>query len=192
MRAVSGFPITPPAFQKNQPVRSWVNDLINLTPIEIRESVVRHLVGATLAICFPKLSVGNFAFSAADDQAGRSGDFRIHDMAFHVTAAPTMGHIARCGENLREGLAAFLLVPDTELTAAHVLLKQQSLFGKIAVESIESFVGQNLSELAEFDPRAFAAKIGELLREYNRRVDEAETDGSLLIEIPTALTGDKG
>jgi len=70
--------------------------------------------------------------------------------------------------------------------------KQQakiSAAGKIEVSSIEAFVAQNLDELSEFTISESAHQMLRLLQIYNRRVDEAETDKSLLIEIPANLQG---
>jgi len=149
--------------------------------------VAQHLVGAKLAIRFPHLEVGNFPYSAADDQAGRTGDFHVGETAFHVTAAPSDKTVERCARNLRGGIAAFLLVPDSKVERARILLDLKGLGDRAPVESIESFVGQNLSELGGFARPGLRETIGELLVEYNRRVNEVETDGALQIEIPTAL-----
>jgi len=61
----------------------------------------------------------------------------------------------------------------------------------VAVESVESFVGQNVSELAKFSSGKLPQKLGELLQEYNKRVREVETDGSLMIEVPSAPRSDE-
>ena len=98
-----------------------------------------------------------------------------------------MGHINRCKKNVRDGLSVFLIVPDMKIASARALLDTQGMEDKVAVESVESFVGQNISELAEFAPETFRNTLGDLLREYNRRVAEVETEGSLAIQIPTAL-----
>ena len=179
-------------FDAARPARGIIGDI--LAKAQERDQggpVAQHLVGAKLAIRFPHLHIGNFTFSAADDQAGRSGDFHIGNTAFHVTVAPHLSHVARCGKNIRQGLAAFLLVVDSKRATARALLETEDLEAKVAVESVESFVGQNLSELAEFAPATFAEKLGELLVEYNRRVEEVETDGSLLIAIPSVMEGER-
>jgi len=98
-----------------------------------------------------------------------------------------MHHVARCAQNLREGLSAFLLVPDVKLVAARALLETQNIETRVAAESVESFVGQNLSELAEFAPTKFSVKMAALLAEYNRRVAAVETDDSLQIVVPASL-----
>lgn len=72
---------------------------------------------------------------------------------------------------------------------ARYALEFERIAGRVAVESVESFVGQNLSELAEFAPDRVAQTWGNLLRTYNARVSEVETDGSLLIEVPPATGG---
>lgn len=179
-------------FDASKPVRGVIADIL-ATAQQRNQSgpVAQHLVGAKLALRFPHLEVGNYAYSAADDQAGRAGDFRLASTAFHVTVAPGLGHISRCARNIRDGLGVFLIVPDSKVTNARALLETQGLQEKVAVESAESFVGQNISELAEFAPDKCAQKLGELLREYNRRIREVETDGSLLIEVPSALRNEQ-
>jgi len=154
-----------------------------------RGAVAYHLAAAALAIRFPEKSIPNFSYSAADDQGGRSGDFQVGGTAFHVTVAPSKAHAARCAKNLRDGLAAFLIVDQDNVDRARYSLEFEKIAGRVAVESVESFVGQNLSELAEFAADRIAPTWGNLLRTYNARVSEVETDGSLLIEVPTSLGG---
>lgn len=149
--------------------------------------VAQHLVGAKLAIRFPRLDVANFPYSAADEQAGRAGDFEISNSAFHVTVSPTLGHAERCKRNVDDGLGCYLLVPDSKVEYARVLVDSKGCTDFVAVESIESFVGQNLGEISEFAWNRFPQAFGELLREYNRRVEEVETDCSLFIEVPGSL-----
>lgn len=179
-------------FDANRPARNLVGEILSKAQERNQSGpVAQHLVGAKLTIRFPDITIGNFPYSASDDQAGRAGDFHVNNTAFHVTVAPNLHHVDRCAKNIRQGLAVFMLVADEKLLAARTLLETKNLDTKVAVESVESFVGQNLSEMSEFAPDRFAQKLGELLREYNRRVSEAETDGSLLIEIPAATRADE-
>ena len=108
-----------------------------------------------------------------------------------MTVAPGTGVAARCAENIREGLQAYLLVRDGQVRDALAFLKETDAADKVVVENIESFVGQNIAELGEFSSDKQARLLGDLLREYNRRVAEVETDGSLLIEIPSGMEGDE-
>lgn len=149
--------------------------------------VSQHLVGAKLALRFPKVEVSNFAGSAGDVQSGRLGDFQVGDAAFHVTISPTPAICAKCADNLRAGASAVLLVPEARLAAARELARQQGILDRIMVEPIESFVGQNMAELSEFRRDRVRTELALLVREYNRRVAAVESDKSLLIEAPAAL-----
>jgi len=175
-------------FDPSKPPRNIIAEILAAAQERTQAGpVAQHLVGAKLAIRFPHLTVGNSSYSAADEQTGRAGDFHIGNTAFHVTVAPNMGHVERCAKNIRDGLSALVLVPDFKLTAARVLLETGGLESKVVAESLESFLGQNLSELGEFAPAKFTEYLTRLLREYNRRIAEVETDNSLLIEIPAVL-----
>jgi hypothetical protein len=148
--------------------------------------LAQHLVGAKLALRFPDIEVSNESFSTADDQLGRHGDFYIGDTAFHVTVAPMLGVYERCRRNLEDGLRVYLLVPDRSLAAARQNV-DLIIMGRAAVESIESFVSQNLEELSYFSKSKLVPGFRCLLETYNARVRTAEIDNSLLIEIPRNL-----
>ena len=155
-----------------------------------RGDVAEYLVGAKLALRFPKVSIRNASASAADEQAGEHGDFQIHDSVFHITVSPNVGHYQKCANNLANGLRVFLLVPDNVLAHARECVQgNEAITGRIAVESIESFVSQNIEELSEFSSEKITAGMADLLCVYNERVDKAEVNKSLLIEIPAALRG---
>jgi hypothetical protein len=148
--------------------------------------VAQHLIGAKLQLRFPDISVSNEGYSTADDQLGRPGDFQLGDTAFHVTVAPMPAVYEKCRSNLHEGLRAYLLVPDRSLSGARqnaALL----LEGKVSVESIESFVSQNIEEISAFSKKKLPDGFRKLVDEYNRRVDEIEVDKSMQIEIPRNL-----
>lgn len=148
--------------------------------------VAQHLVGAKLELRFPKIKIGNESYSTADDQLGRPGDFCISDTAFHVTVAPMPALYQKCQQNVNEGFRVYLLVPDRTLSGA----RQNAdliLPGKLAVESIESFVSQNIEELSDFSKKKLASGFKLLIETYNRRVDLSELDKSMLIELPKNL-----
>lgn len=175
-------------FDLSKPVRELVHDILNAAQDRQQSGpVAQHLVGAKLALRFPDQNVGNYAYSAADMQTSRVGDFQVGSTAFHVTVAPGLGHVARCGANLSAGFAVFFIVPASQVEKAVVLFETEDLQTRVAVESVESFVGQNLSELAGFASNRLPGQLSALLCEYNRRVGEVETDESLLIEIPAGL-----
>ena len=148
--------------------------------------VSEYMVGAKLALRFPSYDIRNSAASAADEQTDEHGDFQINDCVFHVTASPNRGHYEKCGRNLSNGYRVFLLVPDDKLPGARQIIMDEIGEG-VSVESIQSFVSQNIEELSEFAGDKVAKSIRSLLKKYNERVDEVETDLSLQIEIPASL-----
>jgi len=148
--------------------------------------VAQHLVGAKLELRFPDITVSNEGGSTADIQTLRPGDFLIGQTAFHVTVAPMPLVFDKCKHNISQDFKPFLLVPDSKLICARQIAKQ-TCEQQIAVESIESFVSQNLNEISNFSKDKLTASFKDLVRIYNRRVDEVETDKSLMIELPQNL-----
>ena len=92
----------------------------------------------------------------------------------------------RCRKNVEQGMRAYLLVPDDHVQSARRRSKDE-IPGRVAVESIESFVGQNVEEMASFSQDELNAKFYELLVVYNARVETIEVDKSVMIEIPPNL-----
>ena len=167
--------------------QQFVQDLLKLASETGKAgAVAQHLVGAKLQLRFPALTVENRPFSAADEQLGRPGDFFVGDTAFHVTVAPMPGVYERCKENLAEGVRVYLLVQESQLMGARQNAELVAR-DRIAVQSIESFVSQNIEELSEFSQKKLAEQFRELLETYNQRVEKAESDKSLLVEIPPNL-----
>ncbi len=148
--------------------------------------VAEYIVGAKLALRFPKYQIRNSAASAADDQTDEQGDFQINDSVFHVTISPNRGHYDKCQRNLDSGYRVYLLVPDSILAGVRQISELET-GSRISVESIESFVSQNIEELSEFSSSQVAQNIKLLIAKYNERLSEVETDLSLQIEVPGAL-----
>jgi hypothetical protein len=149
-------------------------------------AVAQYIVGAKLQLRFPDLEIGNESYSTADSQLNRPGDFHVGTTAFHVTMAPQPGVYDRCVQNIRDGLTPCLLVPERILVGAQQNAEGLAP-GMILVASIESFVGQNVEELAEFGEERRMRRFAELLNVYNERVDAAETDKSIMMDIPAQL-----
>ena len=148
--------------------------------------VAEYLVGAKLALRFPNYEIRNSAASAADEQTEDRGDFEINDCVFHVTVAPNSGHYDKCKANLADGLRVFLLVPDKILVGTRQNAELAGA-GRVSVESIESFVSQNIEELSEFASEKVSQNMRLLLATYNERISRVELDLSLQIRIPTAM-----
>lgn len=149
-------------------------------------TVAQHLVGAKLKLRFPELEIENNAASTADRPTGRHGDFFVGETAFHVTVAPMTPVFEKCLLNVKEGFKAYVVVPAAKLNAAREMA-QQICGGQIAVESLESFVSQNIDELSQFKGDNLKINFVELVKIYNARVDAVEIDKSLMIELPSSL-----
>jgi hypothetical protein len=149
-------------------------------------AVAQYLVGAKLQLRFPEIKVTNDSYSTADVQLGRKGDFLIEDTAFHVTVAPMPAVYDKCRSNLDSGYRVYLLVPDDLVMGARQIAEGTAK-GKVAVESIESFVGQNLEELSMFSQKDLQVEFLKLLQTYNSRVDAVESDKSMMLEVPSNL-----
>ena len=150
------------------------------------QGFAQHLVGAKLQLRFPEVTVVNQPTSAADNQTHRPGDFLIGDTAFHVTVSPMPSVFNKCLDNIFHGYKPFLLVPDDKLIGSRQNASQ--FFNKnISVESIESFVSQNIDEISIFKKDNLTKSVKDLIEIYNHRVDEVEYDKSLMIELPKNL-----
>lgn len=174
-------------FDPTKTTRQLVSDILDVAKETGKEGpVAQHLVGAKLQLRFPSENISNESYSTADDQLGRPGDFLVGNTTFHVTVAPMPPLFDKCQKNLEEGYRVFLLVPERHLASARYEADNKAK-GKIAVESIESFVGQNIEELSAFCGKQLIKGFRKLIDTYNQRVDQAELDKSLLIDAPKNL-----
>ncbi|MEO7215066.1 DUF4928 family protein [Mucilaginibacter sp.] len=173
----------------NSHLSTWYN-IHNLLKVAAQEGksgyIAQHLIGAKLQLRFPEIVISNESGSTADMQTNRPGDFLIGQTAFHVTVAPMPAVYEKCKDNISQGFKPFLLVPDNKLIGARQNAEQVCQ-QQIAVESIESFVSQNIEEISIFDRTNIGLRMKDLIEIYNRRVDSSETDKSLMIEMPSNL-----
>jgi len=149
--------------------------------------VAQHIIGAKLALRYPGLEVENYSYSTADAPTNRHGDFVVGDTVFHVTMTPSPAVIEKCERNTRDGYRPLLLVPDSKREGASQMAESMGLGSTLAVMGIETFVGQNVEEVAGFNRAELESQWRRLLEIYNERVGQAETDPSLQIEIPSNL-----
>jgi hypothetical protein len=175
------------SFDPSKTTWQLVSELLSLARETGKEGpVAQYLVGAKLQLRFPDEAIENRSFSTADDQLGLVGDFKVHDTAFHVTVAPMQGVYEKCRTNLNKGYRVYLLVPNRTLLGTRQII-DETMPGKVAVEAIESFISQNIEEIAIFSIDKLRKQFRSLLDKYNSRVDEIELDKSFLIEIPPNL-----
>jgi hypothetical protein len=151
-----------------------------------RGAVAQHLVGAKLDLRLENEDIPTHSAYAADDQTDRRGDFNVNDTVFHVTISPKDRVYEKCESDINNGYRVYLLVPEQVRTAAKETVDNM-YSNQITVKSIESFVGQNIDEISEFSDSLFDDHMENLIEVYNRRVDSAEADKSIMIEIPPNL-----
>lgn len=151
-------------------------------------AVAQHLVGAKLALRFPDFEIGNDGYTTADQQTFRAGDFQVKDTVFHVTMSPGERLLGgRCRDNIRNHFRPVVLVPDSKVLAARQIADMAGVSTDTSIIAIETFVGLNVEEMADFSASKIQGGLRLLLETYNARVSRVEPDPSLLIEIPANL-----
>jgi len=152
----------------------------------LEDPVARHLVGANLQLAFPNFLLRNESCGTGYGHLGHLGDFHVGDTDFHVTVTLTLATFETYKRKTEYSFRTVILVPDRILAGARANAEAVAP-GRIAVESIESFVGQTVDELSAFSKNRLLDDFRHLLELYNQRVEEVESDKSMLIELPQSL-----
>ena len=162
----------------------WVEELFQVARDRSQGRIEQHLVGAKLQRRLPGQTVTEQAAFAGDVQTGRTGDFVIGENVFHVTAAPTPAVIAKCQENLRQGLHPILVTPKNTIERAKGMASsEEPLDRRISFVALEDFLTLNIIELASETGESFIEVLKAILSIYNKRITGAESDQSLRIEV---------
>lgn len=146
-------------------------------------AVLQHLVGAKLTLALPDLKIEHHGFSVADAPGERHGDFFVGDVAIHVTTSPSESLIQKCQQNLAGGLRAIIVTAGKGVAGADLLLANAGIEGRVDVFEVEQFVATNIYERSRFAAAERPVTIDKLVEEYNRIVDDEETDPGLRIEV---------
>ena len=85
-----------------------------------------------------------------------------------------------------------MLVPDDYVSFARVLFESEHLSDRVGVQSIETFVGTNIEEMGSFDADAIQKGIAMLIRRYNERIADCESDQSLRIKESAWMAAELG
>lgn len=165
----------------------WINLILDEAKGRSGGVVEQHLVGAKLAQRYPDASIPNHPAHAADVQTERTGDFEIHRTTYHVTGAPTSGVIEKCIANLKADLHPVLLVPQSKKDKAHALAEIAAVESRITIMSIEDFIALNIIEMSTGYQQDFFSVLQTIVATYNQRLEKAETDLSLQIEMPSQV-----
>lgn len=171
----------------SKPVSSVVSDILKAAAERSDKptgAVLQHLIGAKLQLRFPDVKIGNDRANAADLHTDREGDFQVGTTAFHVTTAPMEKLITRCVENKRAGYRPVILTLESKVIAARQMADNVGMSEQIAVQAAETFIGNNIEEIAIYDGDKIREGLARLIRTYNTRINAIEIDKSLMIDEP--------
>lgn len=171
----------------NKPVASVVSDILKAAAERSDKptgAVLQHLIGAKLQLRFPNVKIGCDRANAADLHTDREGDFQVGTTAFHVTTAPMEKLISRCVENKRAGYRPVILTLESKVIAARQMADNVGMSEQIAVQAAETFIGNNIEEIAIYDGDKIREGLARLIRTYNARINAIEIDKSLMIDEP--------
>jgi len=139
--------------------------------------VAQYLVGAKLALRF-KREMPVYPANKSDrtshfDPAPRLGDFQIENAVIEVAVGlPDDKHLQQIVEVHEKSDAEVWLLTriDRVETWQRELEKEEGIeIRRVVVTSVEAFVGQNISELAEFSTKGKADQLRALFELYNTR-----------------------
>lgn len=162
---------------------AWIAQILESAHERSGGRVEQHLVGAKFERRFKAEDINRLSANAADVQTERLGDFVIGRTVYHITANPTASLIRKCADNLKRGFFPVVLTPRVAVERAKGLAAYDNLEIKLVVFAIEDFLAQNLIEMADNDSLPYFEILGEVIEAYNRRIQDAETDSSLRIEL---------
>jgi hypothetical protein len=139
--------------------------------------VAQYLVGAKLALRFnrhiPVYPANKSDRTSHYDPAPRLGDFEVENTVIEVAVGlPDDKHFQQIAEILEKSDAEVWLLTRAERveTWQRELKKEEGMETKrVVVTSVESFVGQNVTELGEFSAKGKADRLKALFDLYNDR-----------------------
>jgi len=168
---------------RRQSPATWIDSILISAELRSYGVVERHLVGATLQQRHPGIAIPNNPGHAADAQTGRSGDFPLNDISYHVTATDGKEATERCKQNIEAGVHPILLVPRRYLENAKARADVVGILPRVSILAIEDFITQNIIEMSTNQQQDFFSTLKAIIDEYNVRLEQVETDMSLKIEL---------
>jgi hypothetical protein len=168
---------------KHHSPASWISKILEEAKGKSGGKIEQHLVGAKLEQRLPGIEISNHPGHAGDAQTGRSGDYTIGTTCFHITAAPSHAVVEKCAKNAQAGLHPVLLVPRDNVAKARHLAEDAAVFERVTILAIEDFIAGNIILLSSGNQQEFFAILQSIIKKYNRRLEEVETDLSLKIDL---------
>ena len=161
----------------------WITSILEKAKGRSGGIVEQHLVGAKLQQRHPEIVIPNHPSHAGDVQTGRSGDFPLQSVSYHVTATDGKEAVERCRQNIGAGVYPVLLLPKRYIDKATVYAEIAGVQNRISILAIEDFITQNIIEMSTQQQRDFFSTLKAIIDEYNRRLEQVETDMSLKIDL---------
>jgi hypothetical protein len=175
-------------YDKNNSIRSCFNDLFIQAEKRQKkngkmylEPLLRHLIGAKLEII--GLKVAHYGVFVTDQATKPMADFEIGDVAIHIAASLSEALIHKCAHNLNQNRRPIVITTKRLVPAVEGLLETMGIADRLDILDAEQFLAGNIFELGQFSQAGRRVKIRELIEEYNRIVETAETDPSLMIKM---------
>jgi hypothetical protein len=76
-----------------------------------------------------------------------------------------------------------LVVPREKEGHARALAEDEGIGSRITILTLEDFIAGNVIEISTEKQTDFFATLKDIVEEYNRRIEEAETDMALKIDL---------
>lgn len=176
---------------KGRSVEAVIHDLL-LQAEEKGKSgdVAQYLVGAKLALRFkremPIHPANKGDRKSRFDKEARLGDFEIENAVIEVAVGlPDEKHLDQVGEILDTADSEVWLLTREDRVAtwkSEIVTAAEIDKKRIVVTSVEAFVGQNITELAEFSAKGKAICLQQLFDLYNSKwVDQIGTPGIRIV-----------
>ncbi len=164
--------------------RRWAECILSATHPKFRCLVSRYLVSAVLRKRFPEIELRAFSVSTRDAQTEHPGSLVIGSSVYHVTTTPDLAVIRKCREHLAAGKHPVLIVPRDKIDAASSRAEAEGIETRISIFGMEDFLTLSIIQMSDGEQARFIETLRDILQEYNRRIESAETDQSLKIEMP--------
>ena len=155
---------------------SFVHNLI-LCAADVRGlgAVCRHLVFAGLRLSLPPQSITDLHTEGASIDYLKPGDFKVGDTIFFVEAVVGADTYASCRDAVSHGSLATVLVPASQLALARSDADRWTL-RDITVESVETFVSQQIEFASGFRKRELRSALRQLVENYNFAMTFSESE----------------
>lgn len=178
---LGGVPLKPRCDRKQSPA-AWIDSILVAAELRSLGAVERHLVGATLQQKHPGIEIPNGA-GFADVQTGRFGHFPLRGISYYVTASEGKEAIEQSRKHLAAGVHSVLLLPRQYVGTARIRAEIVGVLQTVSILAIEDFITQSIIEMSTYRQRDLFSTLEAIIGDYNRRVEEVETDMSLRIEL---------